>query len=519
MAKKGRRGFTQRVKTIAGEMSKLRWGIFNPLGWKMIGGRIGAGYRLDTSRVDVDLARSLYNNTNDMYKLGAGFAKPIVNTTVGFMGLPNFVMEDEKAQEIMDAFMAENQSKNIQALRNAIREGDAYVWLTREDEYDKMLYPESPSRIKFNLIMAEEVSEIRRDPLTNEITAYVLKSERKWTDENGSSRSSTITQTITATERIIEVEGDPLPEIGTGTTLSNPWGFIPILHFRNEAEEFAQFGRSDLEVVEPFMKAYHDVMFHAIKGSQMHSTPRLKLKVRDVAGFLRNNFGVEDPAKWAREGGTIDLNGHEILFFQDDEDASFVEARSTIGDATTLLEFIFYCIVDASEMPEFVFGVHTPSSLASVKEQMPILIRRITRKRASFDLTFKRMARIVLAMSKAADPTLNIQSFKGELEWDDIDPRDGKDTAQEIKNIAEALKIAIESGFTSEEAAVDFFAEYITTMNYWDDPEAPTDQREKARIMRTRLNRQRLEDGQALDEQRAQIERDLEEAARQQQTG
>ncbi|GAW28925.1 phage portal protein, partial [Carboxydocella sp. ULO1] len=161
-----------------------------------------------------------------------------------------------------------------------------------------------------------------------------------------------------------------------------PWGFIPIVHFKNEPEETELFGTSELEAVEPYLKAYHDVMLHAIQGSKMHSTPRLKLKLKNVENFIQNNFGqqVLDQVKRG-EQVSINLQGHELLIFTDEEDASFIEARSAIGDTEAILKLLFYCIVDVSEVPEFAFGVHTPSSHASVKEQMPLLIRRVARKR------------------------------------------------------------------------------------------------------------------------------------------
>jgi hypothetical protein len=49
-------------------------------------------------------------------------------------------------------------------------------------------------------------------------------------------------------------------------TEPNPWGFVPVVHFRNEAEEEQLFGASDLEPVEPFMKAHHDTMIFAVQG-------------------------------------------------------------------------------------------------------------------------------------------------------------------------------------------------------------------------------------------------------------
>ncbi|HBH0915330.1 TPA: phage portal protein, partial [Clostridioides difficile] len=60
---------------------------------------------------------------------------------------------------------------------------------------------------------------------------------------------------------------------------------------------------------------------------------------------------------------------------------------------------LFYCIVDVSETPEFIFGVHTPSALASVKEQMPIMVNKIRRKREQFTNSWQLLARMVLIMS------------------------------------------------------------------------------------------------------------------------
>ena len=107
-----------------------------------------------------------------------------------------------------------------------------------------------------------------------------------------------------------------------------------------------KYGQSDIEPIEPYVKAYHDVMLHALKGSKMHSTPKLKLTLKDVPRFLKNNFGVEDPVEFAKEGGTINLDGHEILFFTEGENAEFIEVKSATGDAKGLLKLLFYWVIN-----------------------------------------------------------------------------------------------------------------------------------------------------------------------------
>ena len=503
----------QWLNRVTGEISKLRQSITGRLGWRFFGGSLGPVYQLNSSKVDYKRARALYHNEDDDYKLGGGFAKPLINTAVGFMGVPSFRTEDPEAQEVLDDFFGANVSRMQQVHRDALRDGDCYVWVTREEEEDAALYPETDgARLIFNIIPPEQVREVVRDPITGTVREYVLESVHTWTDGSGNRRRCTVVQRISTDRRLIQIEGDSPPDIQPGEDM-NPWGFIPITHFRNESDSVDAFGRSDLEAVEPFLKAYHDVMLHAIQGSKLHSTPRLKLQLRDVAGFLLNNFGIEDPAKFAAQGGKINLDGHEVIIFAEEgEDAGFVEVRSATGDAAALLKLLFYCIVDVSETPEFAFGVHTPSSLSSVKEQMPILVRRIARKREHFTEAWQRLARIVLAMMAQAEGRA-FATYATTLLWDEVDPRDEIEVADTLEKISRALNTALLGGFISYEAAAMFFAQYVDTMNDWlsDDKEVPG---ERERIIKTKILMARLEDGDLIGDELEAIRNALDESSK-----
>ncbi|OKP91316.1 phage portal protein [Paenibacillus sp. P32E] len=481
------------VDRAVGEMSKLRQGMAGL--WGVITGTLGGTYRLDSSRVDYAKARALYDNTEENYKLGAGFAKKVVNATVGFIGLPEFKSIDEDAQKTVNDFLKKNESKAQRTHLNAIKEGDCFVWLTREKNVSK-LHPEKESRLVYNIIPPEQVKRIDRDPLTGEPMQYVLEAEHTWYDESGTKKQCKIKQKISAEQRLIEVEGDRPPNLQVGEH-DNPWGFIPIVHFKNDGDETNEYGKSDLESIEPFLKVYHDVFLAAIQGSKMHSTPRLKLKLKDVPGFLLNNFGVSDPKKFAAEGGKINLNGKELLIFQGEEDASFIEAKSATGDATALLEFVFYCIVSASETPEFIFGVHTPSSLSSVKEQMPIFIQKVERKRKSFTDSWQLLARMVLSMTSQSEVT-TFDTYETTLVWETVDQRDSKDVAEELKIIVEALDKALAGGLISEQAAVEYLSYWVDTMHPYNGTDEGVEY-EKDRILKTKVLLRRLEDGELFD--------------------
>lgn len=491
-----------RFKKAIGEISKLRSAAFQ----SVYGGRLGTPYVLRSSRVDYELARQLYRNTADNYKLGAAFARPIINTAVGFMGVPHFRSVEPVAQEMLDNYFPQWVSRMQRTHRNAMREGDCFVMLSRLEEGEKTLYPERVTKLEYAILPPEQV-RIDVDPITLQPNRYIIRGQFTWTSPiGGETRSYIGTTVITKDTFSYRYEGD-VPEGLLDEERPNPWGFVPIVHFKNEPEDNELYGQSDLEPVEPFLKAYHDVMLHAMQGSKMHSTPKLKLKLKNVAQFLVNNFGLDIEKVRRGERTTISLEGHELLLFTEGEDAEFVEVREATGSAEVLLKFLFYCIIDVSETPEFAFGTHTPSSHASVKEQMPVLVRRVARKREQFTEQWQLLARMVLAMTAQAEGK-RYSTYETTILWDEVNPRDEREVAEVLERVTNALDTALQGGFISLDAAVQFLAQYVETMNDWmtDDPEVPG---ERERIMKTRLLLMRLEDGQLLDGEKELLRRQV----------
>lgn len=490
--------------TASGEISKLRQAV-SSLGWRLRGAFWGSDYKLDSSRVDVKKARALYENTLDEYKLGGGFAKPIINNTVAFLGVPWFRSDHEDAQEILDDFVLSNVSLMQQVHRDALRDGDCFVWVTRQREKDRVLYPETEARLVLHILPREQVQEVMRDPLTGEPKEYNLVSEHEWIEDK-SKRRAIITQRISAEEFHLEVTGDTPEGVEPGTR-NNDWGFIPIIHFKNEGDSASLYGKSELEPVEPFLKAYHDVMLQAVQGSRLHSNPKLKLHIKDVRKFLQMNFGIENVEKFISEGGKLNLSGNDVVLLSEGDEAGLLEASSPMGAAEPLLKLLFYCIVDTSETPEFAFGVHTPSSLSSVREQMPVLVRKIARKREHFAGSWQLLARVVLAMTSQAKGT-RLPSYATTLLWDEVNPKDNKELAETLEKLVLALKVAVESGLMGLPSAVAFLKEYVTTMNAYlsDDPEIPG---EREKIIQTKILLSRLDVGVMDEAERALIEKAL----------
>lgn len=483
---------------VSGEMSKMRTSTSGLSG--RIKGAITGRYQLDTSKVDYDMARSLYENTQEGYKLGAGFARVVINNRAAFMGIPKFSSTDPNAQVVLDTFREENKSNFIRTIIEFLRDGDCYVYVSKDKPSELVLYPEKKTFVKMTFIDAKAV-DVEVDPITHEPNKYTVSQTLKWSDDDGYENTAEIQQihTVGYTELKL-ISGALPPDVEEGkvpTSLS----FIPIQHFKN-AYSHSLYGNSELEPIEPYLKVYHDIMLHAMQGSKMHSTPKLGLYVNDVNKFKKNNFPTAKPQE------EVDLTGREIFIFNTDEKAEFIEPSNPTGAAKDLLKLTFYNVVDASETPEFVFGVHTPSSLSSVQEQMPILIRSIERKREQMTQAWQRLARMVLYFSSGMAGFKKPDTFAADVVWQNIDYRTNEQVSRELVNAVTAVTTAVAADLMGKESAVDYLAKLVDTMKPY-DPEDGTG--EKERIEQTIADKMRMPDNENINKEYQDILKQLKE--------
>lgn len=455
------------IKRIAGEISSLRDKFAG-----LTTGKYAQSYTLDSSKVDYKLTRALYHNFDDKYKLGAGFAKPIIDTTTGFVGTPRWQSEDEGAQTVLDEHMERLRSQLQKTNRNTFRDGDCFIRIYRKPIEEAVLYKTEKPQIDIQILPPQSTDPIL-DAETGRVKGYQVITNISF-EEDGKKMSYDIVEEITAEETIKYYKGNDVPESLRNITSDNPqtepnkWGFVPIIHWMNESEEDELFGRSDLEPVEPFLKAYHDVMINSLKNNKMHAAPKLKLKINDVAGFLQTNFGVDINNLKPGEKPKINFSGSDIIIMpHNDDEVEFVQATSTMSDSGTLLEFLFYCIVDVSQTPEFAFGTAMQSSHASVKEQMTPLTKKVERKREMLENNYKMLARMILCMYEKADiglEKLTFNTFDTKLEWDTVVERDMAQESAALVNYVNALNTAVTAGMMGLQTAVDFLEKFIPNM-------------------------------------------------------
>lgn len=466
-----------RLRQLVGEASALRNRSAGVWGYQFT-----RPYTLDSSRVDYALARELYRNTNDSYKLGAAFVKPVVNTTAGFMGAPAFTHADVEADQALEQAMQKWTGKILRINRNVLRDGDVFARIVMEPgRFDQR------QSFGLQLVPPEWVTPII-DPLTGAWHKLIIRHPVSLNDSAGRKTGDySIIETLTPTERTIEADSRAPAELRQkNRTEPNPWGFIPIVHFRNESEENQLFGCSEIEPLEPFLKAYHDTMFNAVQGSRLFSRPKTKFALKDVQKFLKDNFDAAEI-----QSGKLKFADKEIFLMQENDNVSFITADSGLTGITTLLKFIFRNIVDVSETPEFAFGTAVASSKASVSEQMVPLARKIRRKRGVFEEHYGELAGMFQAMwSKVENRRLD--TYHVDISWDELSPKADSEVATTIKTLVEGLTTAVESNLLSVDAASEFLREFVPTMLPYADPDAADD--ERRRVAKSFLWRKRIED-------------------------
>ena len=466
------------------------------------------GYSLETSHVDYNLARQLYYNTHENYKLGAGFAKPIINSTVGFMGAPTFRCEDENGQVILDSHFNKWTGKFIKLQRNWLREGDVYVMLVRadttENEAYKTLYKNEAFRIEMRFIPPERVTAVVDPHNSDRLLKIIIRTDVQYKDENNEDVKYTAIEVWTPEQHTITYDGDNIPEELQPIEEANPWKFIPIWWLRNENEEHELHGRSELEPVEPYIRAYHDVMMHALRTSKLTSTPKLKLKLSDFEEFIKNNFSEEEI-----RNKKLKMANKDVIFVGDADDAGYVQVSATNHE--TLLEFLFMCIVDVSETPEFAFGTAVASSKASVSEQMVPLAKKVERKRSQIEDDYRMLGRMLFAMydNSPGGEIGTVENYEVEIDWVDIDATDDKAVADTVKTVVEALVQAVDSSLISYEAAINFLARYIDTMNTFAGSE-DEDGSEAEKIKTQREEFAKTDEGQQMTNELSRVNEELE---------
>jgi hypothetical protein len=409
--------------------------------------------RPQSTEVNYTVTRSLYRNEGD-YTYGSGFAKPIVDLQVGFIGLPLASTDDEATNEFLNDCLTNFWVEEIQQmLRDAIRDSKCIVRVQRPDILDPLMTLDEAEHCALEIIPPELVEIERNIANKRIIERAVIRHVMTFVKDEGDVASG---QDPTVEEHdVLEVIDrdnfrffDQTDDVWlTDLQRVNPWNFVPLVEVYNEWDSALNSGQSDFETVVPFMQAFHEVLKQGLQAHKYHSTPKVVMNLIDVASFIKNNFpeAVDQTTGEIMPHAEISWRGREILFLQTEDKMTFLEAKSVLGDTTALLEFLIDCICIASQTPEWAFlRVSTGTANSDRNAQTVPFVKKIDRKRRSFQKPIQELLKMVLVMS-------NSVPIRPRLSWEIVRADDLVVYMQAFQQLVMGLEVAVQRGEISDE--------------------------------------------------------------------
>jgi hypothetical protein len=451
------------------------WDVSRGALWVNFGGRLRSFFKgnhfynspaMRDTEVTLDLARALYRNDHADYLLGAGFVKPAIDLEVEYMGLPNVVTGDNATDALLNECIQDYWAGSLQqAWRDCFRDSAVCVRFY-QPRFDNPLHSIADREHGSLEVLPVEDVHLEYDPVDKNFIIQATVEHEVEIDERSLEdiaagkapmmKVHRMTEVITTSEyRFFD---RTLGEEIVGFRTANALGFVPVWKFYNEYAADLGGGQSDIESVEPFIRAFHDVLKQSLDAHKAHSTPKAMFNVKSVEGFIANNWpGVIDPeTNKIIPNATITWEGKEILFMDPDEKGGFIEAKSVLGDSKTLLSFLLECIAIASQTPKWALMENdTAQRTAASVEPFK---KKIARKRIGAEADLKMILKMALVANGKTpnSPTLH---------WPAISIEDFVSKGQAVQQIVLALDVATANGWMATETAVRILTSIFPEMH------------------------------------------------------
>jgi hypothetical protein len=418
------------------------------------------------SLVNYNMTRDLYRNSGEN-ALGGSFAKPIVDLQVAFIGLPTVSTGSEATDKFLNECISTHWVDEIQQmLRDKIRDSKVIVRISKPDVLDPLMTLDEAEHCVLELLPPETVDIERNVRNKHIIERAVIRRRMIFVLDDGDPTQGQdprveehdVLEIIDRQQfRYFDQNTD---QWLTDLTTKNNYGFVNLYEAYNEWDSVLQGGQSDLETVIPFINAFHDVLTQGLQAHRYHSTPKVVMKLSDIAPFIKNNMpeAVNQETGEILPNAEINWRGREILMLQQDEDVSFLEATSVLGDTKVMAEFLIDCICIASQTPEWAFmRVDSGSANSDRNAQTVPFIKKIDRKRRNTVKDVQELCKMALVIS-------GVIPVKPKVSWQMVRVDDEVVYMQAFQQLIMGLEVARERGEISDATYQNMIRQFIPLM-------------------------------------------------------
>ncbi len=381
----------------------------------------------DDLKVNYALTYGLYHNSYPGIKL-AGFGYNAIAVPVSFMGYPVPTTDNERANEQLE-FMLESFSSQMEDIHTQTsREGT--VWIYPRYSASNGLY--------WEFIRDDTISKIIKSIATGEVIRIETKEQLKISVENDDNPVYVNRTRVFTKTKVIVKHDRQIPGYTKDKSSRNPAGVLPI-PFANNADGGYSRGHSDYERIVTDLKNYHDTDLAESQTLNNFKTKQVQT-VKNVDTWIKNNgfdSGEDFAANYSLFNKTFILN-------EQDEKTELLEPSRLTDPYQAKLKQIFRKIVELSGIPEIAWGLKTEGNLASVEENMAILMRYVEKKQRQiiepYQVLFTASLRLYyLAGIISSSPEVTVK-------WNNLNNLSEKTRSEIFKNMGETISKLINSG-------------------------------------------------------------------------
>ena len=391
------------------------------------------------------------------YGVRTNYCAPIVDAPVSRLKVECIQCDDEQAKEFLDACWRKNRmdAKSVKTHRAAIKKGDAFlqIWphfpqgTLKPDGYSiKFLTPD----IVFPYYADdddESLQYVKKQwlawgenglPMARKDMFYPDRIERYYNDATMTYPLSDFAKTAWLP---YELDGQP-------AVIQNPYGVIPIVHFRNK-EDDSPMGTSGLHDAFHIQDGINKLIIDLMRTADFQA-----FRQRWIAGVTEDEIPLVDGKR------VLTSNPGDVWRF-DEPDVKTGEFSE--GNLTQILEAIdkmvdHLCAVTRTPKSVLQDSDGTASSGFALEKVEAPLLDKVSENQVSFGSAYADLCRILMIMGAYHGdcPKADVEAW---IDWKDAtseSPADKLSDAQrkqilKVNNVISARQWAKEEGYTEED--------------------------------------------------------------------
>lgn len=440
-------------------------------------------YLKNLDETDIDFMESLYRNSNPDYYMGGWIVKAVVDVVLEFTcgKLPRISANDDNYTKFCNKVWNQNRGKIYAMFRELGLFGQEWIYVgwdsrtqlpkyrpickknivdiryenfddaddityirirdTFEDytdlgvgnevnDIDVLQHTVIYDKIFWKELNPDYVSYVNQENLMNAVTPKVGKGRRK-NKPMGERPNQWVyyMMILKRTDADQWVEHQP--------KMINPLGYIPVVEFNQNRLSIDKAGYSDVSGALKVAGVYHQMMDTTVNNQLYNMQPTMKFTGIDGSplDFVRQMYGTDvSTGDVLSDTGTYGLYG--AYYLPTGMDVNWLSTPDHTSSSQTVVEKLFYILVQVTGIPEWALGVGMTGAWATVKQQAVPLMQKIHAKRMDVNDDLLKLCWLSVQVMKLHDPTGDYDfDYDAEIVWDDVLARDTSEALSIIESL------------------------------------------------------------------------------------